>query len=205
VSRRGRVPALLLAGVLAVLGSGALAGCSAVQGTDGLEYVAGDGRVQSFDPDERDAPVESSGTTLDGTPLDVASYRGQVLVVNVWASWCGPCRTEMPMLADVDAALPDGAAMMGVTIRDSTDNAQALVRTSGISFPSLEDRGGGSLLDFSSQLGGPESIPSTMVLDRQGRLARLILGPVPSERTLLDVVDDVMAEPETSAAGSTVR
>lgn len=173
-----------------------LTGCSGLQGTDGLEYVAGDSRVQSFAPDERDSPIESSGTTIDGHPLDVASYRGQVLVVNVWASWCGPCRKEMPLLAEIDAELPADAAMIGINTRESSaDDAAALVRTAGVTFPSLDDDGGRRLLDFSDKLGGPEATPSTMVLDRQGRLAALILGPVPSRITLLDVVEDVAAEP----------
>lgn len=186
----------VLAAAAAVVALLAASGCSGLQGTEGKEYVSGDGRVQTFSPSEREAPVDSAGTTIDGEPIDIADYRGQVVVVTVWASWCGPCRKEMPMFAKLADSLPEGATVVGINTREkSAVDAAALVRTSGVTFPSLDDDGGRVLLDFSDDLGGPDAIPSTMVLDRQGRLARLILGAAPTLTTMGDVVDDVLAEP----------
>ena len=183
----------LLALVVAV-GSLAVAGCSDLGSTDqGLEYVGGDGQIVVIEPEDRDDPVVTSGTAVDGGELDLADYRGGVVVANLWWSQCGPCRREMPLLVDVTDEIGPDVALLGINIRDlSVENARAFERSVGVDFPSFYDPGGEVLLAFDRI--SPRSIPSTAVLDRQGRLAALVTGEVTSPVTLRDVITDIAAE-----------
>jgi thiol-disulfide isomerase/thioredoxin len=183
---------LVLVAALAVTASTATA-CTDANGTDGKTYVTGDGRVIQVKPGDRGDPVDASGTTLDGDQLDLADLRGNIVVVNVWGSWCPECRTEMPLLVDAADELPDGASLVGINIRDDPDEARAYVRSLSIPFPSIDDPGSQQLLEFPPPF-NPRDTPSTVVLDSQGRVAALIRGELPSKLTLLDVVQEVAAE-----------
>jgi thiol-disulfide isomerase/thioredoxin len=190
--RRPRRTSLLLA-ALAVT-AGTASACTDTSGTNGKNYVTGDGRVIQIVEGDRGKPVDVSGETLDGAQLDLADLRGQVVVVNVWGAWCPECRTETPLLVDAADELPGGATMVGIDIRDSSrDTAQAFVRTTGVPYPSIYDVGSETLLGFPTPY-NPRDTPSTMVLDREGRMAALIRGALPSKLTLLDVVQEVANE-----------
>jgi thiol-disulfide isomerase/thioredoxin len=183
----------LLVAALAVTAVAATA-CTDANGTEGKNYVSGDGLVTIIHAGDRDDPVDVSGETLDGDQLDLADLRGQVVVVNVWGYWCPECRAEAPLLVAAAAELPHDATMVGVDIRDaSKDNPLAFERNYGVTWPSIYDPGSETLLSFPPPY-NPRETPSTMVLDREGRLAALIRGQVPSKRTLLDVVEEVTAE-----------
>ena len=171
-----------------------LTACSSISGTGDLTYVAGDGQVLEIDPGDRGAPVDVSGTTIQGEPLDLADLRGKVVVVNVWWSGCGPCVKEMPMLVDAESELdPKQFAFVGIDIREtSTHNGEAFERDRGVDYPSLFDPGSETLLGFGHY--APRSTPATLVLDREGRVAALINGPVPSKTTLTDLVGDIAKE-----------
>lgn len=179
-----------LAGVLALTTA-----CSDVGGTDDLEYVGGNGKVVEVGIDDRQDPVEISGTTVQGEPLDIADLRGKAVVLNVWWSGCGPCRSEMPMLVEAEQELgEDQVAFVGINIRDlAPENAAAFERDRGVDYPSLYDPGSETL----GALGSFETVavPATYVLDREGRVAALMNGPVPSKSTLVTLVEDVLAEP----------
>jgi thiol-disulfide isomerase/thioredoxin len=179
--------------VAVAVGLLAVAGCSDLQGTDGKDYVGGDGQIIVIEPEDREAPVDASGPDLDGDDLVLEDYRGRVLVVNLWWSGCGPCRKEMPLLEEVVGDVGDDAALLGINTRDpSADNALAFMRGVGVDFPSFYDPGGEVLLEFPKLR--PSSLPSTAVLDREGRLAALVSGEITSPVTLRDVIDDVVAE-----------
>ena len=188
MSSRRVAPAAVLATALAA----ALAGCSSAPGQPaGTSFVAGDGVITLVAPAHRQAPVAVSGETLEGARLDLATLRGKPVVLNVWGSWCAPCRTEAPVLEAAKRKLtPDRASFVGIDTRDD-DSAQALAfqRRYEISYPSLVDDG--ALLLALRGAVPPSSIPSTLVLDGQGRIAARISGPVPSVTTLVDLVDDV--------------
>ena len=171
-----------------------LTGCSGLQGTEGKQYVAGDGQIVTFDPEDRGAPVEARGESVAGGPLDLADYRGRVVIANVWWSGCGPCRKEMPLLADVAEDLRDDAVLLGINVREvGVDNSRSFLRDVGVDFPSFYDPGSEVLLRLSDKL-GPYSLPSTVVLDRRGRLAVLVLGEIPGSVTMRNAIDDVAAE-----------
>ncbi len=179
---------------LVTLGLLALTGCSGVEGTEGKQWITGDAQIIRIAPEDREDPVEASGTSLEGEPLDLADYRDRVVVANTWASWCPPCRAEMPLVVELDEEYDDAeVAVLGVNIRDNEANAKAFVRTSGMGFPSFHDFGSQVLLGFSGRL-TPYSLPSTMILDRQGRLAVLVLGAIPGRTTIRDLIDEVAAE-----------
>jgi thiol-disulfide isomerase/thioredoxin len=197
---RRRFPALVAALVLAVGGVGA---CSDLDGTDGKTWITGEGSLQQVPVADRGKPVEASGDDLAGDPLDLADYRGKVVVLNVYASWCPPCRTEMPTVVQLaDHADASQVAYVGVNIRDNDSAARAFGDKVGIDFPSFADPSSAVLLSLSDEL-GPYSLPSTVVLDREGRVAALVLGKIPGAVTMQDVVDDVVAE--SSDAGADAR
>jgi len=168
-------------------------GCSSLQGTGDKGYIEGDGVVVQIPADKRDAPVELTGKSLTGEPLDLADLRGEVVVVNTWWSGCAPCRTEMPMLVKADEQLKQ-AAFFGINIRDaSPEQGLAFERRLDVNYPSLYEPGGKALLAFSGKV-SLNSIPTTAVLDTEGRVAAVISGPIPSKLTLTEVVEDVVAE-----------
>ena len=156
----------------------ALAGCSNDVGSSGNQgYVAGKGIITSVKAADRKQPGEVSGRTLDGEKVSLADFRGKVVVVNVWGSWCGPCRAEAPMLAQASRDLAGkGVVFLGIDSRDpSKDAAKAFVRRFDIPYASLYDQQGATLLAFRGTL-TPNSVPSTVVVDPQGRVAGSVLG-----------------------------
>ena len=177
--RRLLLPLLLLALLLT--------GCSSLSGTNKGGYITGDGETTLWGPDQRGAPVELTGKTLDGKDVDVADYRGKPVVVNIWWSGCGPCRAEMPMLQKVSGDLAGKVTFLGVNTRDgSADNGLAFERSVGASYPSIYAPDGHALLAFPGL--GP-NLPQTIVLDGQGRMSGMISGPIPSELTLTQAID----------------
>ena len=168
-----------------------MSGCGGLSGTGDLEFIQGEGNVLQVPVEDREDPVAISGDSLEGEPVDLTDWRGEVVVVNVWGSWCSPCRAEAPRL--VEAAATTDARFVGIDIRDHTDDALAFERSYGIAYPSIFDPGSEQLLQFGAKY-SPQATPSTYVLDREGRVAALISGEVPSVRTLTELVEEVAAE-----------
>jgi len=182
-----RAAAAVLAAVVA---GSVLTGCNALPGTGSNNYVSGDGQVTEIAAADRAKPVEISGTTIHGDKLSLADYRGSVVVINVWGSWCTECRVEAPDLAAVSKAYDEKQVhFVGINVREtSLANAHAYERTFGITYPSIDDQGGSTLLALRGTV-PPNAIPSTMVLDAKGRIAARILGEIPSQRTLKDLIE----------------
>lgn len=196
-----RSSALLL--VLVALVASLAAGCGA-RGTGDKGYVAGDGVITEIAPADRTPVGSLTGSLVDGGRFDLARERGKVVVMNVWGSWCAPCRAEARVLAAAarqlgagDGSGPgDGATngtpivFVGINTRDaSRDNARAFERTYGVGYPSIYDPSGDTLLAFQGTI-GPNAIPSTLVIDAQGRVAATVLGGLTSATTLVDLVHD---------------
>lgn len=191
--------ALIVVGVVAL----ALAGCSDGQvgrsDDDGGQqgYIEGDGVVTTINPADRVAAPEFTGELIDGGDYALAEALGNVVVLNVWGSWCPPCRKEARGLQAVFEELqPDGVQFVGVNTKDTERRATAFEDEFGITYPSVFDPDGVDLLAFRETL-PPAAIPSTLVIDRQGMLAARVLGPI-GEASLRDLVADIAAEDPTA-------
>jgi thiol-disulfide isomerase/thioredoxin len=187
-----RRTALLVA--TALIGSGAAAGCSNKVGSSGTQgFVSGNGVINTLPAAERKAPGPVSGESLDGKPLALSDYAGKVVVVNVWGSWCGPCRAEAPMLASAARELgKKGVVFLGINSRNPERAApQAFVRRYGVPYPSIYDPDGRTLLAFRGTLPA-NAIPSTVVIDKRGRVAASVLGEI-TRTTLEDLVQEAGA------------
>ena len=170
----------------------ALSGCTSLRGTNDGGYVPGEGGVIEIALDNREKAVEIDAETVEGGPLDLADLRGEVVVVNVWWSGCAPCRLEMPMLVEASEELD--AKFVGINTRDpSIASVRAFEEAAGVTYPSYYDPGGETLLAFGSRF-SPRAMPSTLVLDREGRVAAVISGAIPSKTTLADLVEEIAAE-----------
>lgn len=146
-----------------------VAGCSGGGVTDGQAAV-GAGTTETFVGDDRTPAPSVSGELLDGTAFALGSLRGSVAVINVWGSWCAPCRAEAPDLeATYQATKGLGVAFVGVDIRDGRDAASAFVAGFGLSYPSLFDPAGRIVLAFRDV--PPNVVPATILLDRRQRVA----------------------------------
>lgn len=191
-----RGPAVLVAAVLA--GAVLLTGCgSGIGGSGAPGYVGGSGFTVLAGKD-RVKPGTITGTTLDGKQVSLSDYAGKVVVVNVWGSWCGPCRAEAAHLAQAaDELAAKGVVFLGINTRDnSAATALAFEQKRHVPYPSIFDPGGRTLLAFNGTL-NPTAIPTTVVIDAQGRVAARISGPVGSAQTLVDLVDQVNKEAGT--------
>jgi thiol-disulfide isomerase/thioredoxin len=157
-------------------------------GGKGLAPEAGTGQVElvgssvAVVPEAERRPLPAfSGRTLDGRRLDLAGLRGRPLVLNFWASWCGPCRAEQEGLELANRTLAERAArLVGVNIRDDQGAAVSYLEEFGVGYPSLFDRPA----TLAARLGalGPQAPPYTLVVDAQGRVAARVFGALPGGR-----------------------
>ncbi len=156
-------------------------------------YVSGDGTTTIVAESERKPAPELTGTTLDGEPFALSDHLGEVVVLNVWASWCAPCRAEADDIQGVwDEVQPKGVQFVGLNTRDSQASADAFVDRFGVTYPSVVDTDGSRQLLFHETL-PPAAIPSTIVIDRQGRVAGRAIGEVDRSR-LLGMIEPILAE-----------
>ncbi|WP_394554261.1 TlpA family protein disulfide reductase [Agromyces sp. MMS24-JH15] len=163
----------------------------------GKNYIAGDGTISEFSADQRGEPVAFGGTTAEGDAFDSADVLGDVTVVNFWYAGCAPCRVEAPILEDVRGGFADAGAdvaFVGVNVRDQAGTARAFEQDYGIGYPSILDvDSGDAQLAFSGKV-PPAAVPTTLVLDREGRVAARILGQLKDASILESIVDDLLAE-----------
>ncbi|MGW6172755.1 TlpA family protein disulfide reductase [Arthrobacter sp. NPDC055138] len=158
---------------------------------DNKNYIAGDGSVTEYAPGSRGEPVQLTGKLLDGTSVDAADWAGTVTVLNFWYASCAPCRLEAPDLQALSEEFADSAQFYGVNIRDERPTAEAFERNFGITYPSFMDKDGGILLAMTSYV-PPQAVPTTLVLDKEGRVAARILG-VADKGTLKALIKDAVA------------
>lgn len=158
-------------------------------------YIANDGSISEYAPANRDVPVSFSGATTQSTTFDSATTRGKVTVVNFWYAGCAPCRAEAPVLKQAQAALPSASVVfIGVNVRDEQATAQSFEQTFHVDYSSILDVAGGSVqLAFAGKI-PPAAVPTTIVLDRSGRVAARVLGRVPDATTLTSIVTKAVGE-----------
>lgn len=150
----------------------ALTACGRTQPDVDLSQVG----ATEFALEDRQAAPSIAGPSL-ATGGDVAATDsiGNVTVINAWASWCAPCLTEMPILADVQRAFPD-VRFLGLNALDDATSAMQFVEDVRVPFDSIRDPDG----EILASLPGvpPRALPSSLVIDKQGRIAATIIGPV---------------------------
>ena len=190
---------LLLAALVVLLVAGCSTSKNAVDTSGEFQFVAPGGQTEIFydPPSARGRITDLSGESLlhPGTQVGLRSYPGKVVVLNVWGSWCGPCRTEAPELQAVAKAAKD-TAVLGVDVRDDRQAAQDFARDRGLSYDSVYDFPGRTLVALR---GYPRNVvPSTIVLDRSHRVAAVYLKPVTTSQ-LMPVVSRLAAEPPGAA------
>ncbi|WP_029118041.1 TlpA disulfide reductase family protein [Mycobacterium sp. URHB0044] len=189
--------------VLAALVAGCSTGDDAVAQGGTFEFVAPGGKTDIFydPPDQRGKPGRISGPELTdpSKTLSLDDFAGQVVVINVWGQWCGPCRSEIPELQKVyDATRSKGVAFLGIDVRDNNrDAAVDFVVDRKVAFPSIYDPAMRTMIAFGGKY--PTTvIPSTVVLDRQHRVAAVFLRELLAE-DLQPVVERLAVEKGTAA------
>jgi len=167
---------------LSLIFSLTLVGCGSAQPTAissaDTGFVAGDGSSVLLPKAERKLAPEIAQMTFSKKEFVLSEQKGNVVVINVWGSWCAPCRAEAKELADLDRELRDqGVVFLGLNTRDSLAAAQTFVERFTIEYENIEDQSGRILLEFKGTL-SPNAIPTMLVLDKEGKVAARILGPV---------------------------
>lgn len=165
----------------------ALTGCGNAKQVATKSYVAGNGTVTFIESKDRKTAPVLTGLTLDGENLQVP--HGGIVVVNVWASWCAPCRAEAPTLAAL-ANKYQGVVFVGVLTRDSEVAARAFEKRFQIPYPTLVDDS--VLLGFRDTLSA-NAIPSTIVIDKKGMVAARISGQI-TVASLSELIEKIHAE-----------
>lgn len=183
---------------LGLAAAAVLTGCSSSDGVAGeydgeSGYVSGDGYVEEIPAAERGEPILFSGDTADGGSFDSADVDGPILV-NVWYAACPPCRVEAPILADLYAEFGDDVTFIGINSRDGAPEALAFEGAFDIEYPSILDaESGAAQMAFAGEV-APGAVPSTLVLDAEGRVMARITGAVSDDSILATLLQDAIAE-----------
>ncbi|CAM5519555.1 TlpA disulfide reductase family protein [Streptomyces atroolivaceus] len=196
----GRAPrrrsTLLAATVVAgVLVLSACSGGTKAGGGGNTNFVTGSGGISTVAKGDRTDAPKLDGATLNGEALDVTDYKGKVVVLNFWGSWCGPCRAEAKHFQKVsEETAAQGVQFVGINTRDpQRTNAVNFEQDFGVTYPSIYDPTGKLLLRFPKGTLNPQAIPSTVVVDRDGKLAARTLAALDAEK-LRKMIDPLIAE-----------
>lgn len=177
-----------------------LTGCSndplaeQYQSGSNQNYISGDGVYTEIPPADRGPAVEFSGVTESGDEVSSADFTGKPLVVNFWYAGCPPCRLEAKDLADLSEQYSGEVPFLGVNTFDSAEVVATFARERGIGYPSILDVATGSVqLAFAGSV-PPNAVPTTLVLDREGRVAGRISGLIRDPDILAAMIDRVLEE-----------
>lgn len=190
--RLSAVVVMIVVGMLSACGTGN----DAVRQGDSFEFVSPGGQTAIFydPPDSRGQVGELMGPDLldDAATIRLSDFPGQVVVINVWGSWCGPCRGEAPALEQVYEQTKDsGVAFLGIDFRDRKESGRDFVTDRGVTYPSIYDYDGRTLATLTT----PTSVvPTTVVLDRRHRAAAVYLRAITADE-LRQSVERIAAEP----------
>lgn len=173
--------ALALALILSACGG------AGVSSNNDQAFVSGDGTVTVLAPADRKPAPAITGKTLDGSTFTAATG---VRLVNLWASWCAPCRAEAPTLARLAKEYEGQVQFVGMLTRDNVASATAFVKKFGLNYPTINNES--LILSFAGTL-APNAIPTTLIIDKKGRVAARLSGEV-TDSALSAVLDDIVAE-----------
>lgn len=167
-----------------------LTGCAPGEAADSPGYVSGDGTVTIFE--DSTEPLALTGTSFQGDPVDVADFRGQVVLINTWYASCPPCRSEAPLLVELDAL--DDVQLIGVNNRDDAPTAEAFERTFSVEYPSIDDENGAAIAQLQGKV-AINAVPTTLVLSPDGTVYARIIGEA-DPSTLRTLVEDAAGSAE---------
>jgi thiol-disulfide isomerase/thioredoxin len=178
-----------------------LAGCSSNPLADQYEngntknYISGEGTISEYPAADRGDAVSYEAETDAGDAVSSDDYDGDVVVINFWYAGCPPCRLEAPILQEASAAFEgEAVSFLGVNVRDQAETSLNFAEDFGITYPSVIDTNEGNmLLAFAGDV-APNAVPTTLVIDKQGRVSARILGGIDSATTLRTLVNDALAE-----------
>jgi thiol-disulfide isomerase/thioredoxin len=190
------------AAAIAVAAALVLVGCSSTDGSLAQQYgkgstqnyISGTGAVTEVAVDKRTAPIDFTAESMDGDQLSAKAMRGDVVVINFWYAGCPPCRAEAGHLNTVqDEFADDDVRFIGVNVRDEAGTAKAFERKFGVDYPTVLDARSGTMqLALSGDI-APNAVPTTIVLDKKGRVAARVLGAVDGPSILKTLVDDELS------------
>jgi thiol-disulfide isomerase/thioredoxin len=183
---------------------GIVAGCVLTAGCGSGDRASNEGAVREdaapgpvrrgiplVEAAQRQAAPAFLAASLAGEPWSVEGHRGKVVVVDFWATWCGPCRASIPHLVEIaDQMGPRGVEVVGISL-DQGGHAmvEPFVRRMGITYPVVLD----GEARLAGSFGGVEAIPTFFLIDRQGRLAARVRGLVPKE-ALTSAIESLLSE-----------
>ncbi len=189
---RGIAAALAVAGLLAACSGGDAAGTAGDDVAD-QGYVSGDGTVSQWETGDRQGPVAITGTDFAGQAVDIADWRGDVVVLNTWYAQCPPCRAEAPdLVALADDYADQGVRVLGINGVDDAGTAESFQETFDVPYPSIDDREKSAVAALQGVV-PIQATPTTVVLDRDGKVAARVVG-LADGSTLRALVDEVLAE-----------
>ena len=161
---------------------------------DNKNYIAGDGTVSEFAESNRGKSIAWSGVTESGGLLKSDQLKGVIVVMNFWYAGCAPCRAEAPDLVEVNNLfVGKNVQFVGVNVRDTAETARAFDRNFGITWPSIIDAQSGSAVLAFTGVVTPQAVPTTLVIDRKGRVAARVLGQI-QKSTLKALIQRVVDE-----------
>jgi thiol-disulfide isomerase/thioredoxin len=171
--------------IAALASVGLFAGCTATdplaqqfRNGDNKNYIAGDGSVTEFAEANRKAPLAWQGVTESGTTISSKQLAGVPQVINFWYAGCAPCRAEAPDLVELAKEFDGKIQFVGVNVRDTAETALAFDRTFKITWPSIIDAQSGSVVLAFTGIVTPQAVPTTLVVDKTGKVSARILGRV---------------------------
>jgi len=182
--RRGARLVALIAVIAALAFT--LASCAPGDAVESPGYVSGDGTVTIFTEAQQPDVLVLSGTTFGGEVIDVADFRGQVVLLNTWYASCPPCRAEAADLVEIDAR--DDVQVVGINGRDDAATADAFDRTFGAQYASIDDADGKAVAALQGVI-AVNAVPSSVVLDPNGRIYARVIGRL-EPSTLATLVND---------------
>ncbi len=161
----------------------------------GANYISGDGAITVLAPESRTDSVQFEGDLDTGEFFSSSDYAGSVIVVNFWYAGCPPCRVEAADLESLHQQfLSDGVAFVGVNIFDQAPTALTFANEFGVSYGSIMDVETGSVrFAFAGQV-APNAVPTTLVLDKQGRVSARISGVITDVDLLANIIEGVLEE-----------
>lgn len=155
--------------------------------------AAGESVIEEYEVEDRPAAEPFQAQLLSGERLDTADFDGEIVVYNVWGSWCAPCVSEAPDLVEVSNEYAGQVTFVGINVRDNDAAAQAFERDHDVPYDSITSADSGEAMQAFHNSLAAAAVPTTLIVDREGRVAARAIGPVTAS-TLRSLLEPVVAE-----------